>query len=347
MGGNAGSGTGGTISGDGGTSSGDGGGGSSSGGQGANGGAAGNAAGAATGGASGGGAGGGPMCPESLGAPDASGVMSCRGLPVNCGPDGATSCCASELVPGGTFNRSDDDRWPATVSDFRLDTYEVTVARFRNFLACYPGNQPNAGSGRNPNNPADTGWDTAWNAELPMDRAALEAVLDCSISNSSWEMSEERLPMNCINWYVAYAFCVWDGGRLPTDAELQYAAFGGNEQRYYPWSVPPTDQTIDDEHAVRSAPHLPVGSKSPLGDGRWGHADLAGGVAMWAVDYGITMYPVPCVDCANFEAPSDGRRVYVGSSNGTYADFENARARFEANPYNDDGGIGVRCVRAP
>ena len=71
---------------------------------------------------------------------DAPQAASCTGLAAICGPSGTASCCSSPLVPGGTFYRSYDVGTdgmytsmasPATVSDFRLDTYEVTVARFR------------------------------------------------------------------------------------------------------------------------------------------------------------------------------------------------------------------------
>lgn len=72
--------------------------------------------------------------------------------PATCGPMGTTNCCASSVVPGnavgatleGTpFFRSYDVandtsfksmNYPATVSDFRLDTYEVTLGRFREFV---------------------------------------------------------------------------------------------------------------------------------------------------------------------------------------------------------------------
>jgi hypothetical protein len=77
---------------------------------------------------------------------------SCKGLTATCGPSGDASCCASSLVLHGTFYRGydgvtyTDQGYPATVSDFRLDTYEVTVNRFRQFVMAYPEDMPAAGS---------------------------------------------------------------------------------------------------------------------------------------------------------------------------------------------------------
>jgi hypothetical protein len=62
---------------------------------------------------------------------------SCNGLAATCGPSGTADCCASNLVTGGTFNRSNDANYPATVANFRLDNYEITVGRFRKFVAAY------------------------------------------------------------------------------------------------------------------------------------------------------------------------------------------------------------------
>ncbi|AUX45468.1 uncharacterized protein SOCE26_069590 [Sorangium cellulosum] len=37
------------------------------------------------------------------------------------------------------------------------------------------------------------------------------------------------MPINRLDWYMALAFCAWNGGRLATEAEWNYAASGGSE----------------------------------------------------------------------------------------------------------------------
>src|SRR5580704_4401030 len=104
----------------------------------------------------------------------------------DCGPD-KESCCTSVLVPGGTFDRtfsyedaSFDGTDPATVSDVRIDKYEVTLGRYRQFLAAFAaGWTPPAGSGKHVHlnggrgleddampGTYESGWDSDWLAPM-------------------------------------------------------------------------------------------------------------------------------------------------------------------------------------
>ena len=62
--------------------------------------------------------------------------------------------------------------------------------------------------------------------------------------------------MNCINSYEAVAFCIWDGGFLPTLSEWGYAAAGGNEQREYPWGA--TAPGTANQYAIYNCYYAPA-----------------------------------------------------------------------------------------
>jgi formylglycine-generating enzyme required for sulfatase activity len=266
------------------------------------------------------------------------------------------------LVPGGTFYRSyegvdyyTDESYPATVADFYLDKYEITVGRFRQFVNAGMGTQANppaAGAGAHPLI-AGSGWDSTWKTNLSTDTASLKAAVKCHAGYQTWTDtagSNESQPMNCIDWYEAFAFCAWDGGRLATAAEWNYAASGGNEQRHYPWSSPATSATIDDSYAVYCGGSCSgtqnVGSKSPKGDGKWGQSDLAGNVWEWTLDwYWYDTYQMPCENCADITEPFGSSRVIQG---GSFYDGDSdllSVFRDGGFPYVRDDYIGARCAR--
>ena len=264
------------------------------------------------------------------------------------------------LVPGGTFYRSydgvdfTDKSYPATVSDFYLDKYEITVGRFRQFVNAGMGTQaspPAAGAGEGI---PGSGWDTTWKTNLAATTAALTTNLKCYAGYQTWTDtagSNESMPVNCLDWYTAFAFCAWDGGRLPTEAEWNYAAAGGSDQRYYPWSVPATSTTIDDSYAVYCGGSCNstqnVGSKSPTGDGRWGQTDLAGNVWEWTLDWYDT-YQVLCNNCANITDASASGRVVRGGDFEDYASGLRSASRssnYPGNGYDGFGYVGARCAR--
>ncbi|MES1176174.1 MAG: SUMF1/EgtB/PvdO family nonheme iron enzyme [Myxococcales bacterium] len=306
--------------------------------------------------------------PSAAGAPEAaagasgSGALtpSCQGLPTTCGPAGNEDCCASRPVPGGSFiRRANGQNYPATVSDFRLDRYEITVGRFRKFLTAYAPDMIAAGDGQNPNNPDDRGWDPEWNASLPVDASALTTALSCGDNYQTWSdapggAERENLPLTCMSWFEAEAFCIWDGGRLPTDAEWTYAASGGNEQRLYPWGKAEPDCTYANYFGALGGTDYcvlpgvgspnPVGSESPKGDGKWGHADLGGNISEWMQDY-ARVFPEQCQDCAALTPSNPARNRLV--KGGSFAENgEVMQGRFRVSGPGTAQIFGARCARA-
>jgi sulfatase modifying factor 1 len=282
---------------------------------------------------------------------------SCVNLPETCGAGGNESCCAGAVAAGGMFNRSNFAAYPATVGDFWLDRFEVTVGRFRKFVEAYPGNKPAPGAGAHPAI-AGSGWDASWDAKLPVDQAALRDAVKCEIQYETWTDApgaHELLPMNCLSWHVAFAFCAWDGQRLPTEAEWNYAAAGGAEQRLYPWgnTMPDAahavyDCTGDGSPAAECAftDILEVGKK-PLGKGKWGQMDMSGSVWEWNMDLYQDPYALPCVDCANLVDPAAIHRTIRGGAFPHQALGLLTENRFHADPDIPNNAIGLRCAKTP
>jgi len=309
----------------------------------------------------------------------------------NCGAGGSgvQSCCTSPEVPGGTFYRNYDGvtnsqmDGKATLSPLRIDKYEITVGRFRQFVsASANGWVPAPGSGKHAHlnggrglvNSADPtgstyepGWDSSWNQDLATTEAGWASNLSCN-GFATWTSSpaaDENRPLNCVDWYEVYAFCIWDGGFLPSDAEWNFAASGGGEQRVFPWSVPPKLINIDCTYANYGGDGLglpsfcspdrtnDVGSESPKGDGKWGHSDLGGNVWEWVLDYGTGG---PCIDCAYTSpppsgpppAPPDPNAGRVNRGGGLGAAFSLETSSINGSPPTDrDIEHGARCARAP
>jgi sulfatase modifying factor 1 len=286
--------------------------------------------------------------------PSCSRMPSCQGglegAGYDCGASGDDDCCASSWVPGGSFYRNNDASHHGTVSRFRLDKYPVTAGRFRAFLQDGRGtkaNPPAAGDGEHPRNPG-TGWDSEWDYFLVDEGAQPVATL-----GDVYNGGDDHRPINYVTWPEAFAFCAWDGGRLPTDMEYNFAAAGGDEQRTYPWgdSDPGTETThaiyhcywgpttsCEDTSVLDIAP---VGS-APDGIGKWGHMDLAGNVYQWMRDMQSGL-PDECNDCINLT----GSYAAVRGSQFDDNDIASLSSSWSsgAPPTGYYYAVGFRCAR--
>jgi formylglycine-generating enzyme required for sulfatase activity len=273
------------------------------------------------------------------------------------------SCCESLAVPAGVvlMGRSVDGvdqapvpnpeelpEHPMSVPAFSLDRYEVTVGRYRAYLDAWSGRPIAEGAGANAAIPA-SGWQPAWNDHLAQSRDEARRRLHCAAGDESWTdapgPNEER-PMGCLNWYEAFAFCIWDGGRLATEAEWERAAAGGEENRLFPWgNAEPDCAHVAPWHFCRemSDAFSPVGTH-PQGRGRWGHEDLAGSAEEWTLDHwGYYREPYPPAALTP-EYPVDNPRSLRGLS--FYGGMGDMRAadRGTAPPDSRYVRFGVRCA---
>jgi formylglycine-generating enzyme required for sulfatase activity len=155
-----------------------------------------------------------------------------------------------------------------------------------------------------------------------------------------------------VSWYDAYAFCIWDGAFLPSEAEWNYAASGGSQQRVYPWgsTAPGPNANLAVYGCYYNGTGMctgvtniaPVGSVA-AGNGRYGQADLAGNVVEWTLD-SYASYVAPCDDCAYLDVKKF-RALRSGAFG--YAVVDRASQRETRAPDYLDDYDGFRCARSP
>jgi formylglycine-generating enzyme required for sulfatase activity len=281
-----------------------------------------------------------PSCPQL-------GARACQG----------ESCCVSLAVPTQSFTLGGSVESPsaaATVSGYSLDKYEVTVGRFRAFISAYDAwrsaGNPVAGAGVHPLI-ADSGWSRDWSLEETAAQIDSQAGVQCSSLSQTFTVGSAELPINCVTWLEAFAFCIWDGGRLPTEAEWEAAASGGDEGWPFPWgtSEPDASRAAYDCTGDGSAAQdcaitdiLDVGSKS-AGAGRWGHQDLAGNVWEWVRD-SYQAYPAIARDYAN--VTDVAYRTIRGSGWASEANDLRSPIRYNSLPTARRSEFGFRCAGA-
>jgi len=250
--------------------------------------------------------------------------------------------CGTVAVTGGTFTLGQDGargtRTPApgvAVADFELDVAEVTVARFRRFWnAGHPGVSDNRV--RYPDG-----------VDVPWDGAVREPLATTTLAECNWSPapgSREDHPVNCIDWYTAQAFCVWDGGRLPTEAEFEYAARTAANFTY-PWGedspgtracwsgVSPRSGTC----AVAAFPA--TRGLQDLSGNLWERVADADEASCWTAGF-RTRNPL----CPS--GPSGNRTIRGGAYDTTNVTWMRGASRGSDPATGQDRNAGMRCARS-
>jgi formylglycine-generating enzyme required for sulfatase activity len=155
--------------------------------------------------------------------------------------------------------------------------------------------------------------------------------------NPSYRL-QDSLPVDRVTWDEADAFCRETGGRLPTEAEWEYAARAGSATAYY-WGDGDPGQYAwyrdnSDDRTQK------VGLKKP---NAWGLHDMAGNVFEWVqdwyADYDSTELDHP-------KGPAAGTaKVIRGASWYSEAASLNLSARFNNRPGFRNFKVGFRCAR--
>ena len=288
---------------------------------------------------------------------------------------GATPDAARPMVtlPGGTFLMGTDYAGgfpadgegpvrPVTLSPFAIDVFPITNADFAAFVEA-AGYKTEA---------EQFNWSFVFWAHIPQSRfkALVEDTVAaapwwCKVRGACWKHPEgpgskldgrANYPVVHISWNDAAAYARWAGKSLPTEAQWEYAARGGLEQKLYPWGdelTPggkhmcniwqgrfPTRDTGEDGY---TGP-CPVDAFPPNGYGLY---SITGNVWEWCADWFTASFAAaPSHDPAG-PAKADNKVMKGGSflCHASYCNRYRVGARTRNTPDSSTANIGFRCVR--
>ncbi len=239
------------------------------------------------------------------------------------GKDGAPMV----LVPAGPFpmgvppgdrdgGRDEYPRHEVTLDAFYIDAYEVTNGRYHRFVTATKHRIP-----EHPHNPSRTLW---------KGDQITEAVAERPVVN--------------VDWHDADAYCRWAGKRLPTEAEWEKAARGGDDRRF-PWgNVEPTAKHLNyNQQWIGEKTLMPVGSYE-AGRSPYGAYDMAGNVWEYVADWYDERY-YENSPAKNPKGPDTGTtKVLRSSSWAVETPLVRIFTRVKSDPLVRNESTGFRCA---
>ncbi len=225
---------------------------------------------------------------------------------------------------------------PVTVNTFWMDVTEVTNEQFVAFLNYLgPGSHRNGCSGF-----------------MCSETTAENENTYITFDSQNYDIGEfqQNFPVSDVTWYAAELYCETMGGRLPTEAEWEFAA-RGPQGNLYPWG--PT-WNMDFARTSRPLPRtngpVEVGSIAQNAS-IFGIQDMAGNVAEWTADWYFQDYYAQVAAQAgdqpvlNPTGPTGGtQKVVRGGSWDTPPFFSRSVHRQAWEPNDPQLWIGFRCV---
>jgi sulfatase modifying factor 1 len=247
-----------------------------------------------------------------------------------------------------------------TLMPFSIDAYAVANARFAAFVEA-TGYITDADR---------YGWSFVFGGLLPDDfeptRGAARAPWWRQVFGANWRHPEgirssidDRMdhPVVHVSWSDAASYCAWVGMRLPTEAEWEYAARGGLEQKRYAWGdeltpdgewrcniwqgTYPSHNTLEDGYLGTA----PVTSFPPNGFGLY---NVSGNVWEWCSDWFGTTSHVSGPREDPTGPPSGQAKVIRGGSylcHDSYCNRYRVAARSSNTLDSSTGNMGFRCVK--